>query len=47
MTTQPDQQERPHSRREDHKVQKLVERVEAKLALQAKTIREAQTNLKN
>jgi hypothetical protein len=47
MTTQPSTQQRPHSRREDHKVQKLVERVETKLALQAKSMHEAQTNLKN
>jgi hypothetical protein len=46
MTSQPNQQQRPH--REDYKLQKLVERIETKLALQAKAIREAsQTSLKN
>jgi hypothetical protein len=38
---------RPDRHREDYKVQKLVERVETKLALQAKTMREPQTNLSN
>jgi len=34
--------------REDYKVQKLIERIEAKLALQAKAIRETnQASLKN
>jgi hypothetical protein len=47
MTSQPNQHtNRPH--REDYKVQKLVERIEAKLALQAKAIREAsQASSKN
>jgi hypothetical protein len=41
------QQQRPHYR-EDQKVQKLVQRIEAKLALQAKAIREAnQESAKN
>jgi hypothetical protein len=45
MTNQTNlQTNRPY--REDYKVQKLVERVEAKLAFQAKKTREAQTNLK-
>jgi hypothetical protein len=45
MTTQTNQH-RP--RREDYKVQKLVDRIETKLALQAKAGREAsQTSLKN
>jgi hypothetical protein len=44
MTNQPNQQ-RPHL--EDYKVQKLVERVEAKLALQAKTMREASQTTSN
>jgi hypothetical protein len=37
---QPNQQPRP-PHREDYKVQKLVDRIESKLALQAKAIREA------
>jgi hypothetical protein len=47
MTSQPNPQtNRPH--REDYEVQKLIERIEAKLALQAKTTREAiQISLKN
>jgi hypothetical protein len=47
MTNQPNEQQRSHLHREDYKVQKLVERVEAKLAFQAKTTREAQASLKN
>jgi len=39
MTNQPKQQLPQH--REDYKVQKLVKRIETKLALQAKAIREA------
>jgi hypothetical protein len=47
MTTQTNQQQCPQHR-EDYKVQKLMERIETKLALQAKTTREAiQTSLKN
>jgi hypothetical protein len=44
MTNQPNEQQRSHLHREDYKVQKLVERVEAKLAFQAKTTREAQAS---
>jgi hypothetical protein len=44
---QPNQEQRPQHR-EDYKVQKLVERIETKLALQAKAAREAsQTSSKN
>jgi len=47
MTNQSNQQQLPQQR-EDYKVQKLVQRIETKLALQAKAIREAnQTSLKN
>jgi hypothetical protein len=47
MTSQPNQQTNPQYR-EDYKVQKLVERIETKLALQAKAIREAsQASSKN
>jgi hypothetical protein len=47
MTNQSNQQQLPQHR-EDYKVQKLVQRIETKLALQAKAIREAnQTSLKN
>ena len=47
MTNQADQQRLPQYR-EDHKIQKLVERIEMKLALQAKAIREAsQASLKS
>jgi hypothetical protein len=48
MTSQQtNQQQRPQCR-EDRKIQKLVERIETKLALQAKAIREAnQASSKN
>jgi len=47
MTNQQPNQQRPQHR-EDYKVQKLVDRIESKLALQAKTAREAsQTSSKN
>jgi hypothetical protein len=42
---QTNQQQRPH--REDYKVQKLVERIEMKLALQAKAAREQAAPSKN
>jgi hypothetical protein len=46
MTTQTNQPNQQH--REDYKVQKLVDHVESKLALQAKAVREAkQGNSKN
>jgi len=48
MTTQHTNQQQPSRPREDHKVQKLIERIETKLALQAKAIREAKRgNSKN
>jgi hypothetical protein len=48
MTTQTNQTNRQCPRREDYKVQKLVDRIETKLALQAKAEREAsQTTSKN
>ena len=48
MTNQTNQPPQPQQHREDYKVQKLVERIEAKIALQAKAVREAgQANLKN
>lgn len=40
MTSQANQQQLPRHR-EDYKVQKLVERIETKLALKTKAIREA------
>jgi deoxyhypusine synthase len=41
-------QQRTPQYREDHKVQKLIERIETKLALQAKAVREAtQASAKN
>jgi hypothetical protein len=47
MTNQPTTQQ-PRTHREDYKVQKLVERIETKLALQAKAAREAnQARLKS
>jgi len=48
MTNQQTNQEQRPRHREDHKVQKLIERIEVKLALQAKAIREGnQPRLKN
>ena len=48
MTNQPTHQQQRPLYREDCKIQKLVERIEIKLALQSKAIREAsQTNSKN
>jgi cytochrome c-type biogenesis protein CcmH/NrfG len=48
MTDQPTNQQQRPQHREDCKVQKLVERIEMKLALQAKAIREAsQASSKN
>jgi hypothetical protein len=48
MTTQTNQTNQQRPRREDYKVQKLVDRIERKLALQAKAIGEAsQTSSKN
>jgi hypothetical protein len=48
MTTQTSQTNQQRPRREDYKVQKLVDRIETKLALQAKAIREAsQTSSEN
>jgi hypothetical protein len=48
MTTQINHTNQQRPRREDYKVQKLVDRIETKLALQAKAIREAsQTSSKN
>jgi hypothetical protein len=41
MTDQPTTQQLRPQHREDFKVQKLVKRVEMKLALQAKAVREA------
>jgi hypothetical protein len=41
MTSQQTNEQKCPLHREDHKVQKLVERIEAKLALQAKAEREA------
>jgi hypothetical protein len=40
MTNQQANQQRPQHR-EDYKIQKLVDRIESKLALQAKALREA------
>jgi hypothetical protein len=48
MTNQGTNQQQSPQHLEDHKVQKLVARIETKLALQAKAIREAsQAHLKN
>jgi len=48
MTNQPTAQQQRPQHREDHKIQKLMERVELKLAPQAKTIRESnQASSKN
>jgi hypothetical protein len=48
MTDQPITQQQRPQHREDQKVQKLVRRIESKLALQAKAIREAsQASAKN
>jgi len=48
MTNQQTNQQQPSRLREDHKVQKLIERIETKLALQAKAVREAsQASSKN
>lgn len=48
MTTQHTNQQQPSQHREDYKVQKLIERIETKLTLQTKAIREAkQGNSKN
>jgi hypothetical protein len=48
MTNQQTNQQQPPQHREDYKVQKLVERIETKLALQAKSAHEAkQVSSKN
>jgi len=48
MTNQRTDQQQPSRHREDYKVQKLIQRIETKLALQAKATREAkQGNSKN
>jgi hypothetical protein len=48
MTNQQTNQRPRPQHREDYKVQKLVDRIESKLALQAKAAREAsQENAKN
>jgi len=48
MTDQQTKQQQSPKHREDYKIQKLVERIETKLALQAKSICEAsQASLKN
>jgi hypothetical protein len=48
MTNQQTNQQQLSRPREDHKVKKLIERIETKLALQAKAIREdKQSNSKN
>jgi len=48
MTTETNQTNQKRPRREDYKVQKLVDRIETQLALQAKAVREAsQTSSKN
>jgi hypothetical protein len=48
MTSQQTKENLRPQHREDYKVQKLVERVEKKLALQAKAVREAtQASAKN
>jgi hypothetical protein len=47
MTNQQANQQLRPQHREDYKVQKLVERIETKLALQAKTVREQAAPSKN
>jgi hypothetical protein len=48
MTNQQTKEQLRPQHREDHKVQKLVEHIETKLALQAKAVREAsQASSKN
>jgi hypothetical protein len=45
MTTGQPVQQRPSRLREDHKVQKLMQRVEKQLALQAKAAREGNQDI--
>jgi len=47
MTNQQTNQQQRPQHREDYKVQKLIKRIETKLALQAKAIREGSQNSKN
>jgi hypothetical protein len=47
MTNQQSSQQQRPQHREDYKVQKLVERVQAKLTLQAKVVRDQATPPKN
>jgi hypothetical protein len=48
MTNQQTNQPQRPQHREEHKIQKLMDRIETKLALQAKALREAkQGNSKN
>jgi hypothetical protein len=47
MISQPTKQQQLPKHREDYKVQKLVERIETKLALQAKSLSASQASLKN